>query len=340
MLYLEQKYIGYLSVHLDGFKKIDKTNYNFRCKICGDSENKNKKRGYLYLKKGKYSFFCHNCSASRSLDSFMKEVNPELYNQYVYEKIQESKAPKINPDDQYKMNAPAFKSHTINPLRSLYKISELSSKHPAKEYLVSRNIPNEYFDILHYVDGFKSWINGIIPNKFENTNKDDGRIIIPLLGLDSSIIGVQGRSLDPIDKIRYITIIFNENAPKIFNLNRVDKAKNIYVFEGPFDSMFIPNSIATCGGHLTSELMYIDDQFDKSKFIVVYDNEPRNKDIARNVKRAIMDGYRVCIDPKFNAKDLNEAINNGMTIDQLKHEIDSRTFSGTEAMLEWNIWKK
>ena len=336
MLYLEQKYIGYLSVHLNGCKKIDKTNYNFRCPICGDSENKNKKRGYLYLKKGKYSFFCHNCSASRSLDSFMKEVNPSLYNQYVYEKIQESKPTPVDPDKQYKMDAPVFKPQEVNPLKSLYKISELSSKHPAKEYLVSRNIPNEYFDILHYVDGFKSWINGIIPNKFENTSKDDGRIIIPLLDTKGQLNGVQGRSFNPNDSIRYITIMFDENAVKMFGLDRVDITKTIYIFEGPFDAMFIKNSVARCGGHLNS----VDALLPKDKLVIVYDNEPRNKEIARNIKDAIMDGYRVCIDPKFNAKDLNEAINNGMTIDQLKHEIDSRTFSGTEAMLEWNIWKK
>lgn len=335
MLWLEQKYISLLSMYLDGFKKVDKNTYNFKCNICGDSASKRKMRGYLYLKRGKYSFFCHNCSASRSLDVFMKEVNPTLYSQYVFEKIQENKPVKVDPDIQYKMDIPQFKE---NPIQSLYKIEDLPNKHPAKEYLVSRNISRDWFGKLYYVDQFKQWINGIVPGKFENTKTDSGRVIIPII-INGEIVGVNGRSLNPTDTLRYICIMFNTEAPRIFNYDNIDVTKRIYVFEGSFDSMFIPNSLAVCGGQLIAGIEHF--TIPKDNFCIVYDNEPRNKTIADNVRKAALLGYHVCIWQYDNSfKDVNDLINNGMSPEDIKVKIDRRTFTGTRALLEWNTWKK
>lgn len=341
MLWLDQKYIGFLSPYLEGFKKIDNTTFNFRCPICGDSEYKRKKRGYFYFKKGKYSFFCHNCSASMGLSYFLKERHPDLYGQYLVEKMKEQNEQNKDPalkEFEFKFKKPDYVKNS--GLINLPKISSLKHDHPAKEYIVGRQIPNPYHAKLFYTETFKAWVNSQKPEKFKDIQKDEARIIIPLINLDKQLVGFQGRSLIPDDKVRYITIMLDEEDNRIFNLDMVDIKKPIYVFEGPIDAMFIPNSIATCGGQLTSELQRTDDKIPKERFVVCYDNQPRNKDIVRNIGRAIKGGYKVFIGTDEFKKDLNDMILEGHSIDYIKSLIDSRTFSGLRAELEFNEWKK
>ena len=47
--------------------------------------------------------------------------------------------------------------------------------------------------------------------------------------------------------MRYITIMLDEDSPKVFGLDRVNETEPIYIVEGPFDSLFLDNSIAMAG---------------------------------------------------------------------------------------------
>ena len=51
-----------------------------------------------------------------------------------------------------------------------------------------------------------------------------------------NLIGIQGRSLKFADpkSVKYITVMFNDNAPKIYGLDEVQKDQTIYITEGPF----------------------------------------------------------------------------------------------------------
>ena len=40
--------------------------------------------------------------------------------------------------------------------------------------------------------------------------------------------------------------MLNEDVPKIYGLDKIDKTKPIYITEGPFDSTFVENSVAMC----------------------------------------------------------------------------------------------
>ena len=44
--------------------------------------------------------------------------------------------------------------------------------------------------------------------------------------------------------------MIDEDAPKIYGLDTVDKGATVYITEGPFDSTFLCNSIAMCGADL------------------------------------------------------------------------------------------
>ena len=64
---------------------------------------------------------------------------------------------------------------------------------------------------------------------------------------DKKLIGFQGRALDSSQQPKYLTIMLDEDAPKLYGLDTVDETKPIYILEGPFDSTFVENSVAMCG---------------------------------------------------------------------------------------------
>ena len=58
---------------------------------------------------------------------------------------------------------------------------------------------------------------------------------------------------------------------KTIGLDRIDMSKQIYAVEGPLDSLFLDNCIAVGGSDLNKL---------ESDVIIIFDNEPRNKEIC------------------------------------------------------------
>lgn len=343
-MWLEKKYISMLSNQLHMFKHKGPELWNFRCPYCNDStKSKSKTRGYIYNKNGRYVFYCHNCNASRSLEQFIREQNNELYRDYNNERFNLTKPDPIvvPPKQVYQIN---------DQLKTLRKISSLNSSHPCKQYVVSRQIPTDYHYKLFYCPKFKDWVNSIIPGKFDQEGKDSPRLIIPFLDQDEKMFGFQGRALTE-SKVKYITIMLDERKPRIFGLDTVDYNRKIYCFEGPIDSMFVENAIATCGGHIHMELKK--SSLPKDNIVVCYDNEPRNKDVVRNMLKSCREGYKVFVWPNsIDTKDINDLVLKKIKADYCKTElikklgeyikdvIDSNTYSGLELELIINNWRK
>jgi predicted RNA-binding Zn-ribbon protein involved in translation (DUF1610 family) len=236
MDFVDVKYINLISARFQKFKKVKNNLYNFRCPICGDSQrNKNKARGYLYQVKNNTNFKCHNCGVNISFNNFLKEIDSSIHKQYTFEKFKEGHTGKnfTVEEPEFNFTVPVFK-----PKLDLPKALE---NPVARMYLESRKLnPNKFY----YTDQFKSWTNSL-KDVFDDTSKDEPRIIIPLF-YQNTLVGFQGRSLGP-SKIKYITVMLNDDAPKIYGLDEIEKNKTVYITEGPFDSTFISNSIALCG---------------------------------------------------------------------------------------------
>lgn len=348
-MWLEKKYIQYLSGTLDRYKQKSENLWNFRCPYCLDSKsNKSKARGYIFLRKGQYYYYCHNCHKSLGFVSFLKNINSALYNEYTMEKFNLIE----NKDVEEKRPEPVQIYTGMDNLKTLKKVSQLPPNHVCKKYVIERHIPSEYHYRLYYCPNFKKWTNTIIVDKFKNQDiKDDARLIIPLMDDNDILIGYQGRALDKNNDVRYITIMLDETKPRLFGLNTTNFNQKYYVFEGPFDSMFIPNSIAACGGMISSELYKA--KKPKENGVIVYDNEPRNVDIIENIKRSIYEGYKVCIWPvSFETKDINDYVIDRMKSNYCKYDeikkvgieikaiIDNNTFSGLDAELKLASWRK
>jgi len=321
MDHVDSKFIGLISPKLQRFKRVKPDLYNFRCPICGDSKkNKSKTRGYLYAVKANVNFKCHNCGASMSLNNFLKTVDPYVHKQYTFEKFKDGHTGRnfVAEEPKFKFEPPKFK-----PKLDLPKASE---NQIAKQYLEKRNInPSKFY----YTDTFKGWVNTLV-TKFDDVKYDEPRIIIPLI-YENQLIGIQGRSLGP-NSVKYITIMLDEDAPKIYGLDEVDTKKSIYILEGPFDSSFVENSVAMCGSDLDIG------SFGWSDYIWVFDNEPRNREIVNRISKTIDRGDKVVIWPKFvEEKDINDMVQRGHNV---SHVLESCTYSGLEAKVKFNIWKK
>jgi len=329
--YLDDKYLGLISPRLEKFKKIRAGVYNFRCPYCGDSQkHKNKARGYIYQNKADYNFKCHNCGMTRSFTYFLKDQDQPLYDEYIMERYKEGLTGKgtVTPEPKFTFPQPKFRKKDI--CDELTKISELNTTHRAKKYLINRGINEDTLSTLYYCPNFKAWTNKH-KKTFDSTKHDDQRIIIPLRHSDGQLFGYQGRSLDPTSKMRYITVMLDEDAPKLYGLEKINTQKPIYILEGPFDSLFVENSIAMCGSDIDIR------SFGWSDYIWVYDNEPRSRQIADKISKSIDSGDKVVIWPSgIEHKDLNDMANYGINVESV---VQSNTYQGLEAKLKLSNWK-
>ena len=337
MSWLEVKYVHLLSNQLAKFKAKKSTLFQCRCPLCGDSKkNKNKTRGYIFEKKGEVWYHCHNCGISLPFHIFLKRIDPPLYEQYLYERLQDSQGERFD-DSGYQ---PAQKIETAtDPFSELTRLSDLRLEHYARTYLKKRHIPNAFLPTLYFCQTFKKFVNSLIPGKNSSVVYEEARIIIPLITRNGTVIGFQGRALDPRNMLRYITIILDENLARFYGLERVNFNKRFHVLEGPFDSMFLENAVAVCGSDVISALDKID--ADKDHAVIVYDNEPRNKEIVSKMEKTIKDGWMICVWPQgFEYKDVNDSVMGGLKPAEIAHTIDLHTYQGMEAQLAFGDWKR
>ena len=320
---IDSKYIGLVSSRLQKFKRVKPNLFNFRCPICGDSQkHKNKARGYFYQVKTNTNFKCHNCGASSSFNNFLKQIDATLHKQYTMEKFKEGFAGGKNfVVDEPKLE---FKKPVFRKKLDLPKATEVPI---AKEYLEKRKLDPSKFYFAHK---FKEWAN-TQKQTFDTIGRDESRIIIPLHDTEKNLIGFQGRSLGP-NSVKYITVMINEDAPKIYGLDKVDNEKPIYIIEGPFDATLVQNGVAMCGSDLDIR------SFGWSDSIYVYDNEPRNREIVNRIDKTINGGYKVVIWPtSIVEKDINDMVLGGHNIMSV---LESNTYSGLQAKVKFNNWKK
>jgi len=329
--YIDVKYINLCSSLLERFKQKHTNLWNFRCPICGDSKkSKTKCRGFVYEKRNKYFYKCHNCNYGTSFNRFLEKISPALHKNYITEQYKEdawrkTDEPKSIPEFNF---VPEFNY----VLQGMDSISSLTTDHPARNYLKNRLIPERYFRDLYLCKEFKKWTNSIIPNKFSSLEHDAPRLVIPFFDCKHNIIGYQGRSFDPKEQAKYITIKMKGVENLIYGEERINIKKKIYCVEGPLDSLFLPNCLAIAGLNFKGV---------KISNVIVLDNERRNVQIIDALKKVITNGYSVCIWPdSVKEKDINEMIIDGRTTDDIVEIIDNNTYSGLQANFQLSQWKR
>ena len=344
-LWIEQKYASLLGTNLEQFKVVKTRPYiaKFRCPVCGDSTtNKFKTRGHFYEHTGHINVKCFNCGYSTSLSKFLKSLNPVLYTEYKLEILKESGGENTNTEEKFIPAIEKFASRRIDKFelfKELSKISQLKPEHPAKKYVVQRKIPPSTHYRIYYSPTYCHWVNTILPGKFSDKTiaLDEPRIVFPFIDAKGYVFGFTGRSLKAQTNLRYSTIILDDTKDKVFGLDTIDKTKKVYVVEGPIDSLFLTNCIAMAG----SDIM-LNNIAEKDKLVVIYDNEPRNKEIVKKIAKSIDQGYNVCIWPdNIEQKDINDMILKAdLSGPAVQAIIDQNTFSGLAAKMRLQQWSR
>lgn len=348
MLWLERKYLSMVVSSLDMAKWKGDTTLNHRCLYCGDSsKNTYKARGYHFAVEQSYIYKCHNCGKSTSSINFIKDHFPVIHKEYIKEWLKESgRKPKRSASSHKMPSSNEFKFKpktevinkkdimTVDNLKFLMKpCNEVAV---ARKYLEDRMIPEVHFKDLWYTENPQSL--SMLSSKYKDrVLGNDPRIVLPFFNEEGELIGISGRAINN-SPLRYLTMRLQDELPLIFNLNKVDKTKTIYVTEGPIDSLFLPNAIAVAG----SDFKKIDETI-KNNAVLIFDNEPRNKEILKKLEEVVDLGYSVCIwnDKRITEyKDINEMIVNGLTEEEVKSIIDECTFTGLGAKLKIKEYKK
>jgi transcription elongation factor Elf1 len=340
MLYIDNKYASILGAQLRNFRQVKPYLWNFSCPVCGDSStNKTKARGYIFTIKNSLTYKCHNCGLSCNFGNLLKRVNSALYDEYVLERYKEN-ASKYTDHKDVGALLPKETAKVVEwedeVLSSLHRLDRLDKSHPAVQYLIKRKIPEKFWSKLYFAPKFKAFVNSVEPKFQEPIVDEHPRMIIPYFNKHGKCFAFQGRAYGD-EQPKYYTIKVGQDVEKIYGLDRVDFGRRIYVVEGPIDSMFLPNAIAVSGSSFdTPSIRQL-----LTNATIVMDNEPRNKDIVKQLAKYIELGYNVVMYPdNVEEKDINDMILAGRTQDEIIDLINTNTFSGMEAKLKFVDWKK
>jgi len=261
----------------------------FRCPVCGDSKiSYKKKRGWILTGREHLVYYCFNCGYTASFKRFLREYFPEIYKEYYEKKLKEYwKEVKKEKTIVYKKKSEikVEKEETENEIKLIsidkFKWINVENSLEASNFLKKRKIPEEKWNFFRY--------------SLDEEN-DKGFLIIPFFYKnESQIYGYQIRSL--VDKVFKIRI--PEGNPKVWNLFNVDWNREVFVFEGVFDAIFVENSIALLGADIPK---YLEGKL--KNCIFVFDNDLTG---LEKTEKYLKKGLKCVIFPlNFYYKDIND----------------------------------
>jgi hypothetical protein len=334
--YIDEKYINIVANYLELPKRKGNSELVARCPVCGDSQkNKYKRRFGISSKQDGAVCGCFNCGYAAPFSKFLKDYYPDIYNDYKLETFRES------AEYSTQTKSKPSKSSTGNgSLFNRVPESEKTIASPviynkdAVEYLKSRAIPEDRYDSFVWAYDFKEVLEKLTKTEYEHIDEGESRLVILLRNFSKKLVGLQSRSLDAKNTKRYeIHKIGNDNI--IWVPRWIDISKPIIVTEGVFDAISTVNGIAKLSNHLTS----IDNKLDS--MIYAWDNEPENEFIVSRMSTAVKSNYRVFIPGSgWYYKDLNDALKDGLTIDEIQEYVEKNSYTGLRLNLNFNKWKK
>jgi hypothetical protein len=293
------------------------------------------------FQKGTNLFFnCHNCGVGTNLGNLIKQVDPSLHKEYVLERYKSGESGFSNfKSPAFDIPAPRFdKVAKEKHFEHAEWVSKLPSGHFCIVYCTNRRFLSTMIDTLLFTPNYKKFCDALVPNHGKEITAD-ARLVIPFYDKYNTLIGVSGRALENSDyKLRYVTLRTNESQDKlIYGMDKVNTNELVKIVEGPLDSMFLTN----CVGSGDSALIQTAKLIDADQKVLIFDNEPRNKEIVKLMDDAIKLGYNVVIWPDtMEQKDINEMVMSGISPDEIERIISSNTFTGLRAQMKFISWKK
>lgn len=345
---LDKRFINYLSPRLPRFHWERENVANFRCPLCGDSQRSlTKARGYFYLdtKLDEFRFKCHNCGECDgwTLKNWLGKFDSSLAEEYNMEKFKEvgSGRERLTPlrksERVLNQSARIVQREAVRKtelIGNMVMISQLPSDHYARRYVEGRRIPSKFMDLLYFTKNYKQDIKGFETDlELWNKQPEDERLVIPFWTQDGRLKAVQGRAFDS-SALRYITTKPNTDDTKIYGEDRLIRGKTTLVVEGPIDSMFLPNCLATADANLLNA----------KGDIYIPDNQYRNTAVCGIIDKIIKAGVKVVLfPPSVPWKDINDMISpdkGNMSQNVLFQLIGSNVYHGMAAELRFADLRK
>jgi hypothetical protein len=343
-LFLELKYARMLGSSIERWKVKGNSPFhgNGRCHICGDSlKSKTLCRFHVREYSGACFVSCFNCGYSSNLAGYLKTYQPSLYSEFAFEKY------RINEDDKPIIKSvitiddsdliPPKKPSKALKLLDLPLVSDMDADSLVARYVDSRMLPAYPFQYAENFYQFSSQFN----QELSCFKRDESRLIIPFFDRLGNVFAYQGRDLLGKSHQKYITITVNPKVPKIFGIDRVDFNKPITIVEGPIDSLFLNNCLASVNASLVATANKLSSVVKKENMTLVFDNEPRNVVILKMYSAALADGYKVCIWPKEcqNKKDINQMVLEGISPLKISEIIEKNSFSNLMGQIKFSDWR-
>lgn len=334
-LLIDKKYLSFISIRLRNFTR--KANSNTVASFSHSCErmDSRKKRGYFLEYKGRLVMKCHNCGESISFSRFLNDFDSALSKEYKLECFKEGIYKTLEVDEEIRSTPKVEKTPTDGHFENLIPINTLPPSNPAIRALERRMIPKEQYSKLYLAPLFYDWAKKF-DDTFSNFRNEHPRLIIPVYDTEKKLVGFSCRAFGK-EQPKYIQIRIEQNSDFIYGADKVDTDKIFYVLEGQIDSMFIPNSVAVGNANYSAQFIIKN----KHNAVIIPDNDfRRNKDVCHQLKKAIENGFGVCLFPDHWKKDINDSIKSGKSIEEIMKYIQTHTKRGLEALLEFTLEKR
>ena len=328
---IDENSIRRIQGNLEGFHKAN-GHYNFRCPYCGDSaKSKLKKRGWLFDYKGRVFYKCFNCDKSTSYATFLQDWFPEEYTRYISDRafLDPNKLQKIQQQSIIKCKI------TRDEFITLSGVFPTTEPNTAATYLDRRKVSNR--DNFFYTPNYGQLLKLLkLDTYIHEYNCNEERLLIPHFNRNGYLAFLQMRVLNN-SKIRYRTYKVIEDEYKLWNLDKVNLNKRVYVTEGALDASFLQNCVAMSGSDAQLEKSILGTVKDNIR--LVFDNEPSSPIIAEKYLRAIRAGYHVFHWPNIKYKDINDCILADYNIVEKIYD-DSNYFCGLLGEFDFLNWRR
>lgn len=275
-----------------------------------------------------------------AFSNFLKEIDLTLSKEYTMECFKDGvfgnykepdapiKTPSIVlPPDPEIDESPYFKG--------LISFKTFPPGNPVLLYVQRRQIPEEKIQTFFLVKNFYRWASFIEP-VFEKFPVDHPRLVIPYYDAKKKLLGFACRAFGK-EEPKYIQLRLDKEKEFLYGMDTVDFSKRIHVVEGQIDSMFLENSIAVGNANYGGAFL----KAHKDKVVILPDNDwRRNKDVCKQLEKAIGNGFSICIFPDHWKKDINDICKSGTTAAEIQAYVDQNTVSGLSAKLQFTLEKK
>lgn len=228
--------------------------YNLRCPICGGSKSDLRSRNtHVYFDGGKFYYHCFQgrCIKKMPFSSFLKQHYPHIWQNLISYALVKRRPLGEKKKEQEIRNF-FFSGLTYFDNGELIKIT---SGHPtaisAMSEVIRRKIPKKYWS---------EWFVAVKSPQYSKMlggkgNTFGDRIIIPFYKRGGGWSYFQGRDLSGKHPAKYLN---PEKDREIYRIDFVDWNRRFYITEGPIDSCFIDNAIATGGSAGLKQLIALD----------------------------------------------------------------------------------